>query len=312
MTRKADLIAARSADFFRNFINLRAKYSNNYILIHEGARCSFAYQSWFHKVNTNHANSSAHMHVNGKRDALKLHGLISKSKTHSNNNVLYFLDSDYNKLIDSERHPNIYLTDGYAIENEVLSANVVLRFIKQYFGLSGLHDHANSQKFRSDFDSVFEKYLRVARPVHFFVYFCAQKNTTCYLRDVRLCRDVLCIDFPNNDVRLKEGMVDGPFDVFKVSDEDRHAFIEESRSFEPDFALLDPTRDWRGKFHLEFLVAFLGYLVEQRSERRDSPSGWGCGTRPPVDLRFDTVLSVLAHYVEVPKSLKSFLIANGW
>ena len=80
MTRKADLIAAREANSFRDFINLRAKYSDNYILIYEGTRCSFAYQPWFLNVNANYAKSSVCLHVNGRRHALKLHASISNNE----------------------------------------------------------------------------------------------------------------------------------------------------------------------------------------------------------------------------------------
>lgn len=82
------------------------------------------------KVEAFAEHNAVFINCGGKKGVLKGYNLISSKPDYSHYTLLYFVDKDYDD--NSTVSSNVFVTDGYSVENYYVSDNVIEKFCKGY------------------------------------------------------------------------------------------------------------------------------------------------------------------------------------
>ncbi|MFC7207507.1 DUF4435 domain-containing protein [Comamonas endophytica] len=152
MDRVDQLRAARSSPHvsFTEYLKLRAK-STGIFLIFEGKQCPTVYVGWLRQLLKKCTELGAQIIARGKKNVLSLRELILKNPETAKDNNLYFVDRDYDVEPKSGSLPDVYVTRGYAIENELIDWNIIENFIRAYFDIADYYDNEALEIAKKDF-----------------------------------------------------------------------------------------------------------------------------------------------------------------
>jgi hypothetical protein len=170
---------------------------------------------------------------------------------------------DYDKEPRLGTFKNVYVTRGYSIENEVSNWLVLERFVRAYFDIADSDDHEALTKAKNKFHQLFDEYIAQSHEFQRVIFICRTGSMQCLPGENVF--DYLNIDWSNAIVRQTYTSLDMLLSALKIKAEDRHKVLQRLLLNDADFACLDPTLDWRGKFHFSFVKKFLTFLRDART-----------------------------------------------
>lgn len=281
-------------------------------LVFEGQQCSSFYIPFILR-KYDFSDENYQLSLDGRENVLEFRRLKLRNKQIQDDNILFFIDRDYVSPSISENCKDVYVTDRYAIENYFIDETTINNFIRTNFCLGDFSDSSEDTKTLMEdierlYISTLNDYLRLTQKLQKIIYICRVNNINCIPTDkfnffIKF-RDDKDDQFPmkillnnNTDIFQKLKIPSSDFD--RISD-----LLNQVNEFDD----LNPRNDWRGKYHVFFLMKFLNYLIYLRREGKmpfkikRNPT---CGM-----ISQNNLMPCLVSVMQPPKSLELFLNTN--
>lgn len=300
MTRVDNVRAARTSPhvIFSEYIKLRAKWKG-LIVIFEGKHCPGVYVAWMSSAFPD--RDFQQIITRGKRYSLELRDLIKKNLETNADLNLYFVDRDFDRTPGPGDCDDVYVTRGYAIENEMLEPRVLGRYLRAYFDVNSPVDNDIVDCACQIYSSMFDLYIAKSKDLQRVIYVCHQAVINCYPgEDVGLFFD---IDWSKASVKERCQTLEQWLDVLKVALPDKVNVLARV-GIEESFEEFDPTSRWRGKLHFDFLKKYLVHLADAR--RRGSPP-FNEAAKIVSDPSHPSLMVQLAGFTQPPECFVTFV-----
>ncbi|RYH54306.1 MAG: DUF4435 domain-containing protein [Alcaligenaceae bacterium] len=244
--------------------------------------------------------------VDGKDMVLGLRRLLTESKEAIlGDGVAFFIDADFDGLKGHDPGSDLYITPTYSIENVLANASSLRSLLNLEFKLyeEGLHNDLEPilELYSNALTDFFQKIRNVNRLI-FFGRTKSREISNCEIRTIedssdrffKFNRNTFLTTSECDGEKIKDLVVfDADFDLQAVD------------AIDADFEKLDPSNQWRGKFHFSFFNQFLSALVEDRNSANPKYFTKGKG-RIRLNLATDSAFRLLSTACEVPPCLRAF------
>lgn len=241
---------------------------------------STAYHEFLLKYKPN--KSIVYGFVEGKDDPMFYHGLIEQAlpsdwdielipagnrdkvinsykkfdwNRHSKKQICFFIDRDLTDFVEKETMSaeNIYTTDGYSIENEVLNFGTYIRIIREIFNITGI-DEQSRQKICTAFNDNLQIFTEALYPIMAQIILWQKEGLNPILSNIDTST---LFNFINGNAKIK--------DCYATTDQ-RVAYASKCTKLpmsptlarnqvEIEFLKMKPTERFiRGKYALSFLL----------------------------------------------------------
>lgn len=285
---------------FMEYLKMRSK-SADVFLIFEGRQCPSLYMKWVTQ-QLKCGKIGGQVIARGKKNVLALREIIQKNVNTCMNPDMYFVDKDYDDEPKLGTFSDVYVSRGYSIENEVSNWDVLEPFIRAYFDIADSSDQDALLAAKSSFHQIFASYIHQSKECQRVIFICRTRSLHCLPGESVF--DYLNIDWSNANVRQTYSSIEALLSALKVEGKDRSEILTQLIINDASFDSLDPTRDWRGKFHFSFVKKFLIFLRDARS------AGTLPFSRPSkvdADPSHPGVLGALGGFSPTPECLLVFL-----
>ena len=233
-------------------------------------------------------------HCNCKDNVIKVQEIIANQSAHKNDKInLYFVDKDYD---DNENIPNdIYVTEGYSIENYYFTDMAIKRMLIGVIGLS--EENKDDQV---DFETVYSYLLKERDNIIDEIIF---SNAWYYLQ-IRKANEIDSV--PNmsaikeyeeikniNDISILEGLVENAIEV-----------TEDELVKQIEIMKADPIKILRGKYLTQSLTSIFRTIFKDAGKKENRR--WFLKKRK-IQINLADIISDLSAYADTPKSLISYI-----
>lgn len=262
MDRVEKMRAARNSPHvcFTEYIKLRAK-SQGLVLVFEGKQCPTAYIGWLQQLFQGCYVVGGQIIARGKRNVLVLRDLILRNPQTGSDRNMYFVDKDYDLEPKLGSFPDVYVTRGYSVENELVLWSSLESFIRAYFDIADSEDQEALRFSGELYESTFSLYVEEARELHRVVYVCHRCGIDCFPGDSVF--SYVHVDWVSGAVERSYQSQHELFELLRI-DRNEWAKVAAALGVVDGFDELNPVKDWRGKFHFSFVRSFLTYLKQAR------------------------------------------------
>lgn len=294
----------------QNYLNKRKE--GKQALVFEGQQCSSFFIPFILR-KYDFSDENYQLSLDGRENVLEFRRLKLRNKQIQDDNILFFIDRDYVSPSISEDCKDVYVTDRYAIENYFIDETTINNFIRANFCLGDFSDSSEDTKNLMEeieelYTSTFNEYLELTKKLQKIIYVCRVNNINCIPTDkfnffIKF-RDDKDDTFPmtillnsNNDIFQKLKIPSSDFD--RIS-----GLLNQVNEFDN----LNPRNDWRGKYHVFFLMKFLNYLIYLR---REGKMPFKIKRNPTCEMiSQNNLMPCLVSVMQPPKSLELFLNTN--
>lgn len=287
-----------AAELKLGLLNIRAQLPHANIFVFEGEDDRSVYFNWMRALDRSIVYEP--YTCKGKSGVLKLRAAVERDINELARGVYFFIDRDFDDLRGHELGSATYMTDGYSIENDLVSCEVVDEILKIEINCQGRPEVRD--QLVTMFSSAYSAFLRCSADVN-FVIFCMRRlgvnndgvlpSSLARLIEVALDRAELRAD-------ARSSMVVKP--VRCITD-------EEMALLRGEFDSLEPAMRYRGKFAVSFLISWLNLIAQQR---RSGCSAMFDGMDVEARTRVDRInVFSLAARAAPPQSLAHFVGLQG-
>lgn len=222
--------------------------------------------------------------------------------------VCFFVDRDLSSLIPESlsMDSNIYVTDSYSIENELVKRGTCRRVLSEVCALGTL-DHAELDAVCDLFEVELEKFLAAMVPTMAWILYWRRIGKRAALNDI-LMKDLFA--FTNGTLRSNP-TPKGKSDAVQYIHEQCNVVHDASvniGALEAEFRKGRAYRHFiRGKYVFWFLIEFCCSVRASAGVHFKT-----CAKIPPMNVIFSAAngMTIIGNRARVPKSLKTFLSAN--
>lgn len=274
-----------------DYTTVRGKNPGRLICVFEGLEDLPYYETIFNRLGG--VTDFAPVIARGKDQVLGLRKILHKNSI-KDNRVVFFVDNDFDGLKGHQAGEDIYVTDGYSIENHLANTAILSSLLYSEFKCCSDGDHEAVEKINNLFKEFLEVFFEIMRPVNKAIYYAR-------IHGVRL----------NN---IESGVGEYfllTLDSVKIRDVDYYDLIgwpadrdRDVSSIDEQFSKMDPHMEWRGKFMFELFVKFLNQIKIDRTS--DSPRFFSKKTGVKFDPNGEIIRS-LASLSSIPSSLSVFI-----
>lgn len=257
-------------------------------------------------------------YVCGNRDAvIKVYKKILSEKDDMSH-LLFFIDRDYNFESYEDNH-YVYQTPEYSIENFYCKKNVSKKIMEIEFGVQP--DSKDMLVILSLFEKSLEDFLKYYSCVNIWYMSCKKNNIPVQITKFNPKKDIEFSNFTlivkNDDIKL-ENIVEYYKKLLEndVSQNKKHAeknlaeyltnLVLIKEEMEVSSIDYNCSRDFRGKFALEFLKVFLSYIKKINQEgnlEKKYP-------HIHIDEHAKNILSNLSRYAITPPCLTEYISSH--
>ncbi len=201
---------------------------------------------------------------------------------------------------------NIYVTDGYSIENDLVKRGTCRRVLTEVCAL-GIVDHGELDAVCALFETELEKFLLLMIPTMAWILHWRRHGTRAALNDIMM-KDLFA--FTNGILRLHL-TPKGKANVAQYIHEQCNVVYDASVDVTPLEAEFRKGNGYRvftrGKYVFWFLIEFCCSVRASAKTHFKS-----CQKVPPMNVTFSvsTGMTIIGNRARVPKSLKIFLANN--
>lgn len=275
-----------------SILSIRSQLATVPIFVFEGPDDKATYSQWIRRVVPNLAYEP--LPASGKDQALKLWDSLVRGKDGLIDGIYVFVDRDFDDLKGRESHPNIFMTERYAVENYVVCEKVLEEILKDE-----LHCHAQPQVRQNviaHFAEAYKDFQCIVKEINFLIY-CARK---------------LRIDVDSMPKKMSKiasislgGMQPANPPCESSIELQRQITAEEAGELRTEFDALEPPHRFRGKFLLLFFSKWIELLAIERLRQETHLMS----TLPKVTKVGASVFSIgsLASRSSIPEGLELFL-----
>ena len=243
---------------------------------------------------------------NGKRIVIELYQLISKHTDYRDARVAFFVDRDFDNPLDAKYRNRVYETPCYSVENLYTTQNTFKRILKHEFAIL---DYGDSEELFKKVLSAYEltviSFHEKILPLNVWIKAHRERASAAKLARLNLQN----VKF-NKLIQVTIGDVKALYEVakLKVLFPDAHDFSsKELGEVEKFFGGKDLSQEFRGKYQIGFLRAFIGKLKGALQDPSFMPSKCHCKPKLSLNLSTVNILSELSQYAETPECLEKFI-----
>lgn len=283
---------------YSDYLKLRER-KEGFILVFEGKDCPTFYTHWFRSLNF--TKIAGQIIARGKKKLIELRDLIKKN-IKGDSNTLFFIDKDYDEQIHPTNSEDIYTTNGYSIENELIKWELIRFYIESNFDIASDEDNISTDETEELFNHSIESYKNASIEVHKTVYICKINSIKC-LPGSNIF-DYIKFNNESSTFEKSYDSLDELFTMLKIDNEytDRIKGLIASDHL---FNSLNPIKDWRGKFHFCFIRKFLSHL---RDLRINGKSPFKRAVKINIDPAQPTLMGSLAALSRPSQCFENFII----
>lgn len=254
-------------------------------------------------------------YICGNRDAVIAVYQKILSERDSMKPLLFFVDRDYN--FDSYKdNEDVYQTPEYSIENFYCKNSVIKEIMIDEFGLQ--YDCKDMNTILSMFDKTYSSFLDYYACVNVWYLTCKKLNIPVQIKKFKPKNDFYFLDFKiikkNSEIRLdniadyyKKLLEKDKLQNKKYSEKNLDEYLEKisviKKELEAEVVIYDIEKDFRGKFALEFLKEFLGYIKKINKEGKLEKKY----QHIDIDEHAPNILSNLSKYAVTPPCLIQYI-----
>ncbi|PAA02521.1 hypothetical protein CJU76_13560 [Pseudomonas fragi] len=278
----------------QQYSNIRSKSEDKLICVFEGNDDLPYYGTVFKLVAGDHA--FAPILSKGKEQLLAFRQILSK-REQADNNIAYFIDKDFDGFKGYPEGDDVYCTDGYSIENQMVGPEVLCELLRSEYKCEASNDGECVDAIVQHYEAMLTEFVDVMRPVNKVIYY-ARKNKV-YLSSIEnRIRKYLKVE---GDTVISAGN-----DIFELVGWPPTVDFSNVDFEDPSFLELDPKASWRGKFLYGFFVEMLTLYKTDRTS--DQPTHFTNKVGMKFDPRGESV-RLFAVCAPVPDSLKHFILS---
>lgn len=242
--------------------------------------------------------------VGNKEKATKLYSEIDWDH-YSRNRIVFFLDRDLSDFLHEEipDEMNIYVTDGYSIENDIVNRSTFERIVMEVCGLIDLKTY-DREKLLNLFDEQLLIFLRAMIPIMARIIYWKRNGKKPSLDNIRMKHlfrihegKLITISNPNDNDSVYSYL----YAKCNISDDETYDISSIEMELIQDDKFL---KFVRGKYVFWFLTVFSNNVHQDISKIIKSVKS------PPkmhVSLSQSSGVVIIAPRTRIPESLKSFL-----
>lgn len=242
-----------------------------------------------------------------KKQVLKLFDSIDWDKF-SKSRVCFFIDRDLSDFIpiDGYESSNIYITDGYSVENSIINQGTFHRVLTELLGLSEMPAN-DLERVKENFEIQLEKFLFSMSSIMSWMLFCKQQNMQLNLKNINLGK-VYSVE---NEELIIKNPPDGYESIYTfLCDKSQIDFVEDFIERIDKETFEDPEvykKMVRGKFVLWFFIEYCN------SVHRDIVKICDYYNKSPkvhINLSVANGMSIIASRARIPTTLRKFIKSN--
>lgn len=226
---------------------------------------------------------------------------------YSKKRICFFVDRDLSRYlhdIDSAGKENVFVTDGYSIENDLITVGLLNRMISEVLNIQGL-ENSESEALSAMFEQELDKFKSELVPIMAQILIWRRNGHRANLNNLDLKE---FFEFGEGTLRSKYEDKYAFVEAVSRSIGAQHSSKEELNAAEAEFTGEDNyTRYIRGKFLLWFLVKYSLSIHENAPNFCKKLNG------PPkihVQVGPNNVVVYAAPRVRATAALRSFIEAN--
>lgn len=191
----------------------------------------------------------------GKGKVLDFRELLNRDRFDNNKNVYYFVDHDFDGLRGHEPGPDIFVTDTYSVENQLVTNEVLENVLKVE-----LHCHGEVQcraAVIARFSSLYSTFLNATRHINQRIFLARKfeiRNSKPWPEKINKLANVSL-----------EAVTETNQDVRQLVVLEREPTSHEVEQSVDEFNALNPAHHYRGKYALAFFSKWLRCLAADRN-----------------------------------------------
>lgn len=237
----------------------------------------------------------------GKKNVLELKELVERNNSTANDEVFYFVDRDFDVHPQPGEIDRVYVTRGYAIENECIDWDSIENFMRANFDIADSDDENALSILKSDFHMAIGHYRNATRSLNNMIFVCRRNSIRCLPGED--AGKFLEIDFNTHSVRERLSTLDDLALALQVPTEQKAVAISQM-SVSRDFDNLDWRLQWRGKYHFDFLRRF---LIWAATARISGTAPFKRAAKPVIDPAHPGLMGLLFACIPTPSCLVDFV-----
>jgi len=305
MTTKESLIEARNS-VNEALLKIKQKYSNSteikkLIIVVEGKDDI----TYYGVKTTQYQNNDCKVIVipaGNRKKAIEVYDKVDWT-TYSKSRLLFIIDKDLSDYT-SERTPqdeNIYVTDKYAIENELCTFTTFLNTLKYYCGLNDIDD-LDEEELRKYYYKLNQSFYQIIDPIMGFILYWKLNGIEANYSNIN-CNNIIQIE--ENDLTVIDNLKNEE-EFFKYIFRQSGVTYDNTIDVESYVTKLkarsDPDHYVRGKYLLSFFVCIINYVAKKSdviltSKRKGKMT---------INVGQGDAVSKLCALMPIPKTLSDF------
>lgn len=270
---------------------IRGKRPDTLIFVFEGEEDLPYYETIVKRVRSDIYFSP--IIANGKDQVLGLRELVSKQKTYDTN-IRFFIDKDFDGTKGYNKGHDLYVSEGYSIENHLVSAESLKCLLQSEYKCHLPEDDADIDKIISQFYRLLNSFFDEMLEANLAIFHARRKKIKLRKIDNRVS-EYLDINF--NHLSKSEKC---HYELIGWPDNERKD-IQESK---PEFLTLDPKMEWRGKFIFDFFTRVLKILKDDRTSNQPKIFSRKSGVKYDPNGEIIRSLTTLS---KTPETLERFI-----
>lgn len=215
---------------------------------------------------------------------------------------MFFIDKDLSDYTgeDTPDDTNVYVTQGYAIENELCTYNTFIKTLKYYYGLNDIED-SDETMINQLYHAWWVSFCALSEPIMAQILYWKTNRVNSNYANFKI-QNMFEI---KNNVLQRDGLLSSDDavirELFKQSGI-QYSWIDIS-AYKTLLNEKHPPEEYiRGKYVLAFFVKALRYISSNASNVLPSK----IAARPTISLGYEDAVSKLCGIMRTPETLRTF------
>lgn len=274
-------------------LNMRSMYPEGLIIAIEGEDDKSVYARWIDRAA--HGLRYEMLTCGGKRPARQLKNSLAADTNDLSDQVKIIVDRDFDDLSGFINADNVFMLERYSFENFLINTEVVERALAIAFPCNGLPQLR--EQISNIFDVDFQNFLMATRGLNERIYIARRLGINidgAIPKSLDAVVEIVLEDTKSQDHDPSEIL---PFDIDSDVDIDL---------IKNEFAQLDPTTRYRGKFSWKFFTKWFDRLAhEYRHPQIGTFAAVPAGGRINHN---ELTMGAIAGFCPLPEGLGVFLL----
>ena len=247
------------------------------------------------------------VHSSGKKKVLEVYDLIDWARFNTRR-ICFFVDRDLSEFTGEHvpSRDNIYVTDAYSIENQIATPALLIRVLKEVFGLIDLSER-EEQKIVQEYSGALEVFTEELVPIMSQIIVWRKKSSRACLDNIKM-NDIF--EVSHGTITVREQLRGVSEKLSYIAQETNETIADSGilREVEAEFRNSNGKKLFiRGKYILWLFLEF-AKMIHEQAERYCAKIQKKPKVRVPIGI--GNAMIVLAPRARIPDTLASFIDRN--